>query len=140
MTNQGTRNGAERAGRTHDSTGLRGWVWPLLWLLPLGAAIALWLRALPRTVHSEAELAEVGFGWPFPWTVQDQSRYSPQSFPMNAEYVGPRGMAEPLITHIDWMLFAADTLILWAAASALLALVLRLLRPLLLKAASGRSV
>jgi len=113
-----------RAGRG----GARGWALALLGCLPIGVVAAFWTRALPTTVRTEAELAAVGFGWPFTWTTQDQTRYSPQSFPMTAEYVGPKSMADPLTTHVEWAWFAADCAVLWAAACAILTLVSWILR------------
>lgn len=88
----------------------------------------LLLLELPAEVRSEAELGSVGFGWPLAWMMQDQSRYAPQHFPMAAEYVGARGMAEPLTTRVDWAMFAVDTALLWGAACAIMLLAMRILR------------
>lgn len=96
---------------------------PLLGCLPLGVVAAFWLRSLPVTVRSEAELAAVGFGWPLAWTVQDQRRYAPQQFPTTVEYVGPKGLADPLVTSVDWVPFAVNSALLWAVACAALVLV-----------------
>lgn len=106
----------------------RGWVLPILGCLPISLAAMLCLLELPTEVRSEADLASVGFGWPFAWMVQDQSRYASQHFPMTAEYVGARGMVDPLTTQVDWAAFAADTAILWVAACAVLGLALRILQ------------
>lgn len=88
----------------------------------------LWLLKLPTEVRSEAELGSVGFGWPIAWLTQDQSRYAPQQFPMAAEYVGAKGMTDPLPTHVDWAVFTFDTAVLWGVACAVMLLAIRLLR------------
>lgn len=108
--------------------GLRSWVLAILGCLPIGVVVAFWLRALPVTVRSDAELASVGFGWPLAWTVQDHTRYAPQQFPMTAEYLGPKGMADPLATQVDWSAFALNCLFFWVVACGALMLVAWIMR------------
>ncbi|UOQ57888.1 hypothetical protein MUN78_03355 [Leucobacter allii] len=101
-----------------------GWIWMLLAFLPLAAGLALTFRQmLPATVSSAAELARVGFGWPFAWTVQDHRGIaSPAEYPAALRYLGERrgaAVSAPT-TEVHWGLFALDTVLLWAAVAALL--------------------
>ncbi|MFC9561586.1 hypothetical protein [Agromyces sp. NPDC056965] len=123
----------EQSPHAADADSLRSWFWMLACMLPLAAGLTLVLRNVPRTVHTAAELAHVGFGWPIPWTTQDLTRYAPQSMPAALEYVGGKSVVDPPPTHESWGLFAADTLIIWAAVSLLIVAVIvgtrRLLSP-----------
>ncbi len=111
---------------------LRSWVLPLLGLMPFGAGLALWLRTLPTTIDSAVQLTRVEFGWPLPWTVQDLTRYAPQRYPASMDYIGGKYVVDPPPSTENWWLFAADAGILGACAFLVLALVVRLLRPVLL--------
>lgn len=111
---------------------IRSRLLPLLGLLPFGAGLALWLRTLPATIDSAAQLTRVEFGWPLPWTTQDLTRYAPQEYPARLEYIGGKYLVDPPPSVENWWLFVADAVILGVCACLVLALLLRLLRPVLL--------
>lgn len=122
---------ARRRGR------VRSWLLPLLGLMPFGAGLALWLRTLPTTIDSAAQLTRVEFGWPLVWTTQDLTRYAPQRYPASMDYIGGKYVVDPPPSVENWWLFAADAGILGACAFLVLALVVRLLRPVLLGRGRG---
>ena len=99
----------ERSPRVAGSDTRSSWAWMLAGMLPFAAGLTLVLRNVPRTVHTAAELARVGFGWPIPWTTQDQTRYAPQSMPAALEYVGGKSVVDPPPTHENWALSKSPT-------------------------------
>ncbi|GAA1786538.1 hypothetical protein [Leucobacter iarius] len=105
--------------------------------MPFGAGLALWLRTLPTTIDSAAQLTRVEFGWPLVWTTQDLTRYAPQRYPASMDYIGGKYVVDPPPSVEDWWLFAADAVILGACAFLVFALVVRLLRPVLLGRGRG---
>lgn len=116
---------------------VRSWLLPLLGLMPFGAGLALWLRTLPTTIDSAAQLTRVEFGWPLVWTTQDLTRYAPQRYPASMDYIGGKYVVDPPPSVENWWLFAADAVILGACAFLVFALVVRLLRPVLLGRGRG---
>ena len=116
---------------------VRSWLLPLLGLMPFGAGLALWLRTFPSTIDSAAQLTRVEFGWPLVWTTQDLTRYAPQHYPASMDYIGGKYVVDPPPSVENWWLFAANAVILGVCAFLVLALVLRLLRPVLLGRVGG---
>lgn len=107
----------------------RGALQYFLCLLPLGAASAVFfLVAGSVTVATHAELQHAVFGWPFGWVTQDLTRYEPVGYPATIEFEYQRAWHDPIETSYDWWLFAANSAILSAILTAVLLLVLGVLR------------
>jgi hypothetical protein len=65
---------------------------------------------IPKTIHSQAELAAVPMGWPLPFVRQDLSGYTPMSWPQVFAFAQPQD--NPVTVHMVWL--AANTLVLSA--------------------------
>lgn len=100
-------------------------IYPISWLacamatLPI-AIIANWVLSnlMSAQVESKSALFQVPFGWPYPWIWQDQSRYEPIAYPMSAKVSWNK--VDPLPTEYDWLVFAADSVIIWLLLSCIL--------------------
>lgn len=87
----------------------------------------MFTHAVPVTVRSASELADVAFGWPFAWYHQDLTRYGYADFPVEVVVVGDR--ADPVPTTVDWLPFLGDivltALVMWPICTVLLHLIAR---------------
>ncbi|WP_431074145.1 hypothetical protein [Microbacterium phyllosphaerae] len=98
-------------------------------LLPLGAAAAVFFVVADSVrVAAHAQLQHAVFGWPFGWVTQDLSRYEPAGYPATIEFEYQRAWHDPIETSYDWWMFAANSAILSAILTAVLLLVLGVLR------------
>ena len=89
-----------------------------LLLLPLSALVASYVLLASRaTAFSEAELAQMRFGWPFTVVEQDLSRYMSSDFPVTMEFHWQRNWSDPIATHYDLLAFAMNTLLLGVAVT-----------------------
>ncbi|KQR39212.1 hypothetical protein [Microbacterium sp. Leaf159] len=104
----------------------RGALQYFLCLLPLGAAAAavFFLVAGSVRVATHGELQHAVFGW----VTQDLSRYEPVAYPATVEFEYQRAWHDPIETSYDWWLFAANSAILSAILTAVLLLILGVLR------------
>lgn len=115
--------------RTRKPRGFAAWLRTYCYLLPLAALVNFYaLVASQGTARSSADLAHVGFGWPFDWVEQDLSRYEPIAYPETFDFNFTRAWHDPIATHYDWLMFAANTLILGVGVTAVFALLVALLR------------
>lgn len=96
-----------------------GLVKAYLVMLPVSAFAACYaLLASRDTAYTQAELANMQFGWPFTVVTQDLSRYQPVSFPSTMEFQWRRNWSEPIATSYDVLGFVLNTLILGVAVTA----------------------
>lgn len=107
----------ERGGWRWNSPG--GVVRVYLCLLPLAALVTYYFLIADRmTATSPSALQHARYGWPFDWVEQDLSRYQPVEFPVTIEYNFLRAWHDPIETHYDWFVFAADALIVGIGVTA----------------------
>lgn len=107
---------------------LISWLRIYLYLLPLAALVTYYaLVASTGVVRTSADLAHVGFGWPFDWVKQDLSRYEPIAYPESIDYNFTRAWHDPIETHYDWVMFAVNTLILGVGVVIVFAILVALL-------------
>ncbi|WP_136041766.1 MULTISPECIES: hypothetical protein [unclassified Microbacterium] len=91
----------------------------------VGCVVAWWITVAQRVpVLSDADLADVRFGFPLPWITQDHSSNPFAAYPADValRLTGRTGIPYP--TTYDWLPFIGDALIWGAAAWALGMLVL----------------
>lgn len=90
-----------------------------LYLLPLSVLATFYgLMADRFTAHSAAELARASYGWPFNWVTQDLARYDPVEFPVTIAFNWRRDWSDPVATSYDWIMLAANTLIVGVLVTA----------------------
>jgi hypothetical protein len=116
-----------------DRSALRRWairaLQYFLCLLPLGAAAAVFFLVTSSVrVATHPDLRHAVFGWPFGWVTQDLTRYEPVAYPATIEFVYRREWHDPIETSYDWWLFAANSAILSVILTAMLLIVLGVLR------------
>ena len=76
------------------------------------APILCWTIANIMTVrvYSPAQLAQVSFGWPFPWITQDQTRFDSGDYPMVSQLY--LNKVDPVFTDYHWVPFAVDIILI----------------------------
>lgn len=84
----------------------------VLGAVAVGAVVTWWVTVAQRvTVHSDADLASVRFGFPLPWITQDHSSNPFIAYPNEAvlRLTGRTGIRYP--TEYEWVPFVVDVLI-----------------------------
>ncbi|MFB8188972.1 hypothetical protein ACFC14_06575 [Microbacterium sp. NPDC055988] len=102
----------------------------------VGVVVTWWITVAQRvTVQSDADLANVRFGFPLPWITQDHSSNPFAVYPADAalRLSGRTGIPYP--TTYDWLPFIGDALI-WGAAAWVLGM---LVLPAVVRAMRARS-
>lgn len=100
----------------------------------VGCVASWWITIAQRVeVRSEADLASVRFGYPFPWITQDHSASPYVRYPQDlALRLDGRSGLTPLPTDYDWFMFIGDALmwgaLVWAVFMVGLPLVVRFIR------------
>jgi len=108
----------KRRGQANLSIGL-----PILGSVAVGTVVTWWITVVQRVpVESDAGLASVRFGFPFPWVTQDHSSNPFVEYPneLVLRLTGRSGISYP--TEYEWVPFVGDALI-WGGVFWVIAMV-----------------